>query len=176
MHGGSANGAAILGLKPPYQLPQACPPGAVAKWTGSVWECGPDIDTATSAIGGVSGQDVLGDGIPDSFATVGQLRLHPGKYAIFAKIQISGSADEMDSDTEYAYCQLTADSDFDSGLIYTREGGDHINGVISLMLLHEFASEGLVDVSCADHGDDAGHDYADRAGRTCASRRSSSTR
>src|SRR5262245_15434429 len=50
LEGGSTNGGAILGLKPPYQLPQACLPGAVAQWTGTAWECGIDFGLPTSAI------------------------------------------------------------------------------------------------------------------------------
>jgi hypothetical protein len=167
LEGGTANGAATLGLQSPYRLPQACSPGDVARWTGTLWECG--TDTLTTAIGGVSEQGVLGDGLPDSFGTVGKLALPPGKYAIFAKIQILGSADEMDSDSEFAFCELRAEpdvapdliGDFDSGTIHTRNGGEHLEGVISMMLLHDFPREGFAEVACTDFGNDTDIDYAD---------------
>lgn len=162
LQGGTTNGDATLSVQPSYRLPQACPPGAVAKWTGSGWECGADPDTAPVAFGGFSAVGPgASDGIPDELATVGKLLLPAGKYAIFAKIHIWSGLDEPDSSTETAYCRLIAESDFDFGGL-AANGGELGIGVISLSLLHEFTGEGFAEVACEDlASDDSVHDYAD---------------
>jgi hypothetical protein len=164
LQGGTTNGAATLSVQPSYRLPQGCSSGAVPKWTGSAWECGTDADTDTSAIGGFSVVFPASDGIPDGNqpATVGKLRLPAGKYAIFAKIQIHGGADEISADTEFAVCRLIAESDVDEGIVSVFDGAYGVDGVISLILLHEFSGEGFAEVACTDLGSaPPPSDYAD---------------
>ena len=99
------------------------------------------------------------EGLPDALATIGELQLPPGKYAIFAKITIDFF--ESDSDAERASCRLIAGSDVDAGRLGTNGGGDVTNGVISLTLLHEFAEDGFAEMVCTDFGGIDSPDFAD---------------
>jgi len=149
LQGGTTNGAATLSVQPSYRLPQACLLGAVAKWTGSAWECSTDADTETSAFAAV---DIAGEGgVPNTMTTIRRLLLPAGKYAIFAKLTIDFS--ELDSDTRIADCQLMAGGDVDTGRISDFEGDSFGAGVMSLMLVHEFAGEGFVELACSDWAD-----------------------
>ena len=157
LQGGTTNGAATLSVQPSYRLPQACPLEAVAKWTGSAWECGADLNTAPVAFAGV---DIEGDtGMPNTLTTLRTLPLPAGKYAIFAKLQITFF--EFPAEAHDAVCILRAGSDVDTGQIFTGEGDHQLFDVMSLMLVHEFDGEGFAEVACTDFGNDDPNDYAD---------------
>jgi hypothetical protein len=55
-------GVGSINLAPSYQLPQVCTNGQVAKWNGSAWACGNDIDTDTNS-GGTVIQVATGPGL-----------------------------------------------------------------------------------------------------------------
>ena len=54
-----------------------------------------------------------------------------------------------------------AEGDFDSGSRSSLSSGGNTSGVISLMLLHEFAADGHAEMACWDHGHDDLADMAD---------------
>jgi hypothetical protein len=120
---------------------------------------GPEGPSGSTAFGGFREVGGGTEGLPDAQGTVGKLQLPPGKYAIVAKITIDFI--ESDSDAQRAVCRLIAESDVDEGRIGTNAGDDVIDGVISLTLLHEFADEGFVEMSCTDFGGIDSPDFAD---------------
>ena len=152
-------------MQPSYRLPQACATGGVPKWTGSAWECGTDSDTDTGpvAIGGFAEVGGTTEGVADDpgieSGVIGTLALPAGKYAIFAKLVIT--FDELDAEIEQVGCSLKAGDDFDRGGRSSLEAGDNTSGGISLMLLHEFAADGVAEVICHDFGHDFFLDQAD---------------
>jgi hypothetical protein len=161
LQGGTTNGVATLSVQPSYRLPQTCSFGALAKWTGSAWECGADSDTAAVAF---AGYDIEGDtGMPNTLTTLRSLALPAGKYAIFAKIQIRFF--EVPAEAQDAECVLRAGSDVDTGQIFRGEGDHATFDVMSLMLVHEFDNDGFAEVACADFGYDDPNDYADAVWR-----------
>jgi hypothetical protein len=157
LQGGTTNGTATLSVEPSYRLPQACSSGAVAKWTGSAWACGDDSNTGPVAF---AGYDIEGDsGMPNNLTTLRTLSLPAGKYAIFAKIQIRFI--EHPAEAQDVYCELRAGSDVDTSWIFIGEGDHSTYDVLSFMLVHEFGTEGVAEVACADFGHNDPNDYAD---------------
>jgi hypothetical protein len=160
LQGGTTNGDATLSVQPSYRLPQTCSFGAVAKWTGTAWECGTDADTDTSAIAGFSEVGPFTtEGIPSDPAPIKKLIVPAGKYAIFAKIHLRFV--EPHSELDYVFCQLRAESDVDWEILGTLDGGEKTEGTMSLMLVHEFTGEGFVELWCEDRGEYELLDYSD---------------
>jgi hypothetical protein len=121
---------------------------------------GPEGPDGSMAFGGFAEVGGFGsEGLPNSLATLGKLAIPAGKYAIFAKIFIN--FEEPDSDTEFATCRLLAESEFDEAHLGTSDGGDRLKGVISLALLHEFATDGFAEMECSDFGVDDAIDFSD---------------
>ena len=89
---------------------------------------------------------------------VGKLQLPPGKYAIFAKINIGFI--ESDAQLDFAECRLIAESDVDRGTA-ADDDDNSVAEVISLTLLHEFAEGGFVEMACTDNGGLEDPDFAD---------------
>ena len=145
----------------PLQWSQTGPQGPVGPQgpQGPQGPAGPEGLSGSSAFGGFS-QVLQIDGVPDELATVGKLLLPPGKYAVFAKINIAFIED--DADFDFAECRLIAESDVDAGVVQD-DDDQFFGGMISLTLLHEFAGDGFAEVACSDFGSDEGADFGDAA-------------
>jgi hypothetical protein len=146
--GGSTNGSATLSLQSSYQLPQSCSYGQVTKWNGTEWACGDDHDAvAFAGFAQVNPTFAEYQDVPDSFATIGQIDLPAGKYAIFAKVNIISTRGDDFSQVE---CRLMAESDADEGNLGDTTG-ENLRGEITLHLAHEYFVSGAAAVACTDN-------------------------
>jgi hypothetical protein len=123
---------------------------------------GPEGPSGSTAFGGFAEVNAsASEGVPDVTGTIGTLQLPAGKYAIFAKVNFNFI--ENDSALDFVLCSLIAESDVDRGALGTQDGGEQPTGVLSFILLHEFAVDGVVEVACSDGGDDELFDHSDAA-------------
>ena len=91
-----------------------------------------------------------GGGVPDTMTTIGTLDLPAGAYAIFAKIVIFDSADEIRTD-----CQLVVGGDRDDAYVYmdpTSGASPFASQTLTMMVVSTLNTNSTVQVRCLDAG------------------------
>jgi hypothetical protein len=90
-----------------------------------------------------------GGTVPTGLASIGDLNVPAGSYAIFAKVNIFDSSDIR------TQCFLTAGGSTDVGGEVSEQHSGSLDGqgAIALALAHTFTGSGTIDVACDDFGD-----------------------